>query len=142
MKDTLVSIAMVLLVCLCPAIVGYQMASNHYEKVIAEMEQAQAVAVSKARSENAEALSKATDTINVAQDEYRELSLELSRTRARLRHALNTSGSGKDNSADALRARVAKLEELVQRLVDSGSECGRLYQRSAQQHDALAEAVK
>lgn len=77
----------------------------------------------------------------MAQAEYNDLRAELDRARARLRHADGHSSAGGD-SADALGRRVAELEGLVQRLADSGSECGRLYQRCAANHDALTEILK
>ncbi len=122
------------------AAVGGYFTSVYYDEKIAEMEQARAEAVAQAEKKNAEGLAKATDTINLAQAEYNDLRGELDRARARLRHASSTSRA--DNSADALSKRVAELEGMVQRLVDSGSECGRRYQRCAASHDALAEAVK
>ncbi len=128
------------ILCVTAALFGGFVTSIYYDAKIANMEKANAEAVAQAEKKNAEGLAKATNTINLAQAEYSDLRGELDRARARLRHALNSRGA--DTSADALRARVAQLEGLVQRLADAGSECGRLYQRSAQQHDALAEAVK
>ena len=120
---------------------GVWLTSAHYDREIALMEAAQSDALRAAERKNAEGLSKATDTINLAQAEYNDLRAELDRARARLRHA-DGNGSAGGDSADALKKRVARLESLVQRLADSGSECGRLYQRCAAKHDALAEAVR
>ncbi len=136
MSDDYFKIVLVVVSLFC----GYLSTSFYYDAKIADMEKANAEAVALAEKKNAEGLAKATNTINLAQAEYSDLRGELDRARARLRHALNSRGA--DNSADALRARVARLEDLVQRLADAGTECGRRYQRSAQQHDALAEAVK
>ena len=122
------------------ALIASYVTSLYYDAKIAEMEQARAEAVAQAEKKNAEGLAKATDTINLAQAEYNDLRGELDRARARLRHAGSTSRA--DSSTDALSKRVAELEGMVQRLVDSGSECGRRYQRCATNHDALAEAVK
>ena len=122
------------------ALIASYVTSLYYDAKIAEMEQARAEAVAQAEKKNAEGLAKATDTINLAQAEYNDLRGELDRARARLRHAGSTSRT--DGSTDALSKRVAELEGMVQRLVDSGSECGRRYQRCATNHDALAEAVK
>ena len=122
------------------ALIASYVTSLYYDAKIAEMEQARADAVAQAEKKNAEGLAKATDTINLAQAEYNDLRGELDRARARLRHASSTSRT--DGSRDALSKRVAELEGMVQRLVDSGSECGRRYQRCATNHDALAEAVK
>ena len=119
---------------------GAWLTSAHYDREIALMEAAQSDALRAAERKNAEGLSKATDTINLAQAEYNDLRSELDRARARLRHADGHSSAGGD-SGDALKKRVARLEDLVRRLADSGSECGRLYQRCAATHDALAEAV-
>ena len=119
---------------------GAWLTSAHYDREIALMEAAQSDALRAAERKNAEVLSKATDTINLAQAEYNDLRAELDRARARLRHADGHSSAGGD-SGDALKKRVARLEDLVRRLADSGSECGRLYQRCAATHDALAEAV-
>lgn len=140
MKDQLLSAAVGFIAFLAAFGSGYYAASCHYDKVIAEMQQARADAVALAEKKNAEGLAKATDTINLASAEYNDLRGQLDRARARLRHA--GSASAADSSADALRARVARLEDLVHRLVDAGSECGRLYQRAARNHDAIAEAVK
>ncbi len=118
---------------------GYYAASCHYDEKIAEMERARAEAVAGAEKKNAEGLAKATDTINLAQAEYADLRAELDRARARLRHANGNSGAG--SSSDALKRRITELEGMVQKLVESGSECGRLYQRCASNHDALAIAV-
>ena len=120
---------------------GACLTSAHYDREIALMEAAQSDALRAAERKNAEGLSKATDTINLAQAEYNDLRAELDRARARLRHADGHSSAGGD-SADALKKRVARLEGLVRRLVDSGSECGRLYQRCAANHDALTEILK
>ncbi len=119
---------------------GAWLTSAHYDREIALMEAAQSDALRVAERKNAEGLSKATDTINLAQAEYNDLRAELDRARARLRHA-DSNGSAGGDSADALRRRVTELEKLVQRLVDAGSECGRHYQRSAANHDALAAVV-
>lgn len=120
---------------------GAWLTSAHYDREIALMEAAQSDALRAAERKNAEGLSKATDTINLAQAEYNDLRAQLDRARARLRHTNGNSSAGGD-SGDALKKRVARLESLVQRLADSGSECGRLYQRCAAKHDALAEAVR
>lgn len=120
---------------------GGWLASAHYDREIALMEVAQSDALRAAERKNAEGLSKATDTINLAQAEYNDLRAELDRARARLRHA-DRSRSAEGDSADALSRRVTELEGLVRKLVDSGSECGRLYQRSAANHDALATLSK
>ena len=120
---------------------GAWLTSAHYDREIALMEAAQSDALQAAERKNAEGLSKATDTINLAQAEYNDLRGELDRARARLRHADGHSSAGGD-SGDALKKRVARLEDLVRRLADSGSECGRRYQRCAANHDALTEILK
>ena len=120
---------------------GAWLTSAHYDREIALMEAAQSDALRAAERKNAEGLSKATDTINLAQAQYNDLRTELDRARARLLHA-DGNGSSSGDSADALKKRVARLEGLVQRLADSGSECGRLYQRCAANHDALTEIFK
>lgn len=114
---------------------------NYYSGQIAEMEKAQAVALKEAQTAHADKLAKATDAVLLAQAEYNDLRGELDRARARLRHA-DRSRSAERDSADALSRRVTELEGLVRKLVDSGSECGRLYQRSAANHDALATLSK
>ena len=120
---------------------GGWLASAHYDREIANMELAQAEAANKAQKNHADNLAKATDTILLASSEYNDLRAELDRARARLRHA-DRSRSAEGDSADALSRRVTELEGLVRKLVDSGSECGRLYQRSAANHDALATLSK
>lgn len=114
---------------------------SYYSGQIAEREKAQAVALKEAQTAHADKLAKATDTVLLAQAEYNDLRGELDRARARLRHA-DRSRSAEGDSSDALSRRVAELEGLVRKLVDSGSECGRLYQRSAANHDALATLSK
>ena len=136
-KDLIACVALIIV----SAALGGGFTSLYYDEKIAEMNKAQAEAVAQAERKNAEGLAKATDTINLASAEYNDLRGELDRARARLRHANSRSSAGGD-SADALDRRVAELEKLVQRLAESGSECGRLYQRCASNHDALAEAVK
>lgn len=120
---------------------GGWLTSAHYDREIALMEAAQSDALRAAERKNAEGLSKATDTINLAQAEYNDLRAELDRARARLRHANGHSSAG-GGSADALGRRVAELEGLVQRLAEAGSRCGDGWQRCATKHDALAEVVK
>lgn len=120
---------------------GAWLTSAHYDREIALMEAAQSDALRAAERKNAEGLAKATDTILLASSEYDTLRGELDSYRTRLRDA-NRRRSAEGNSADALNARVTELEKLVQRLVDAGSECGRHYQRSAANHDALAEILK
>lgn len=136
MKDYVYMAAVVL-----AFVAGGWLTSAHYDREIALMEVAQSDALRAAERKNAEGLSKATDTINLAQAEYNDLRAELDRARARLRHA-DGDGSAGGDSADALGRRVAELEGLVQRLADSGSECGRLYQRCAANYDALTEILK
>lgn len=120
---------------------GAWLTSAHYDREIALMEAAQSDALRAAERKNAEGLAKATDTILLASSEYDALRGDLDSYRARLRDA-NRRRSAEGNSAEALNARVTELEKLVQRLVDAGSECGRHYQRSAANHDALAEILK
>lgn len=120
---------------------GAWLTSAHYDREIALMEAAESDALRAAERKNADNLAKATDTINLAQAEYNDLRAELDRARARLRHADGHSSAGGD-SGDALSRRVAELEGLVRRLADAGSECGRLYQRCAANHDALTEILK
>lgn len=120
---------------------GWWLTSAHYDREIALMEAAQSDALRAAERKNAEGLAKATDTILLASSEYDALRGDLDSYRAQLRDA-NRRRSAEGNSADALNARVTELEKLVQRLVDAGSECGRHYQRSAANHDALAEILK
>ncbi len=120
---------------------GAWLTSAHYDREIALMEAAQSDALRAAERKNAEGLSKATNTLSLAQAEYNDLRSELDRARARLRHA-DGNGSADGDSGDALKKRVARLEGLVQRLADSGSECGRLYQRCAANHDALKDILK
>ena len=123
------------------AYIGYHAAELKYEKQIAEMEKAQAEAIQKAQTNHADNLAKATDTILLAQSEYNDLRAERDRLLARLRHADGSRGA-KEDSADALRARVAKLEELVGRMAETASRCGDGFERCAQKHDALADVVK
>lgn len=120
---------------------GAWLTSAHYDREIALMGAAQSDALRAAERKNAEGLSKATDTILLASSEFNDLRAELDRARARLRHA-DGHGSAGGDSTDALKKRVARLEGLVRRLADSGSECGRLYQRCAANHDALTEILK
>lgn len=123
------------------AYVGYHAAELKYEKQIAEMEKAQAEAIQKAQTNHADNLAKATDTLLLAQSEYNDLRAERDRLLARLRHT-DGGRSAKDDSAEALRARVAKLEELVGRMAETASRCGDGFERCAQKHDALADVVK
>ena len=142
-RDTLATAGMVLCFMVLPFATGCVLTATHYEEEIAEIKKADAEALAAAKAKTAEGLSNATNTINVAQAEYDRLSSELDRARARLRLAATGDRTeGKDDTADALRARVAKLESVVQQMADTGSECGRLFERSARQHDSLAEAVK
>lgn len=142
-KDTLAVTLGLLCFVVLPFATGCAFTATYYKEEIAEIKKADAEALAAAKAKTAEGLSNATNTINVAQAEYDRLSSELDRARARLR--LATAGpraEGSDDSADALRARVAKLESVVQQMADAGSECGRLFEHSARQHDALADAVK
>ncbi len=141
MKNTLFNLGLGVVAFLAAYGSGFYAASCHYGEEIAKMEKAQAEAIAQAEKKNAEGLVKATDTINLASAEYNDLRSELDRARARLRHA-GGRGSTSGDSADALGRRVAELEAMVQRLVESGSTCGELYQRCARNHDALVEAVR
>ncbi len=119
---------------------GYWCASCKYDAEIAELEQARAEAVAQVEKKNASNLSDATNTILLAQAEYDSIRGERDRLLARLRHASNSNRA--DNTVEALRARVAKLESLVNRMAETASRCGDSYQRCAEKHDALAETVK
>ncbi len=119
---------------------GYYAAACHYDEKIAEMNKAQAEAVAQAEKKNAQGLSKATDTILLAQAEYNDLRAERDWLLVRLRHANRGSSAGGD-SAEALRARIAKLEELVSRMAETASRCGDAFERCAEKHDALATVV-
>lgn len=141
MSDTTKDLIACVVLIAVSAALGGSFVSHYYDAKIAEMEKAQAEAVAQAEKKNAQGLSKATDTILLAQAEYDDLRAERDRLLARLRHANGRSATGGD-SADALRARVAKLEELVSRMAEAASRCGDGFQRCAEKHDALAEAVK
>ncbi len=140
MKDQLLSIAAGVVCFLAAFGSGYYAASCHYDEEIAQMERARAEAVAGAEKKNASNLSDATNTILLAQAEYDSLRSERDRLLARLRHA--DSNSGADDTIEALRTRVAKLEELVGRMAETASRCGDSFERCAEKHDALAQAVK
>ncbi len=139
MKINASTVADVLL-CVTAVLFGGFVTSLYYDAKISKMEKANAEAVAAAEKKNAQGLAKATDTINLAQAEYDDLRAQLDRARARLHHADSARASG-GSSADAASSRIAQLEDLVRQLVDAGSECGRLYQRAAANHDALAETI-
>lgn len=120
-------------------VVGY-VDNSHYGRRIAQMQAEQARAIEKIQAERNKGLANATNTILLAQDEYNGLRAERDRLLARLRHAGADAGAG--NSVEALGARVAELEKLVSRMAEAASRCGDGFERCAQKHDALAEAVK
>lgn len=119
---------------------GGWLTSAHYDREIALMEAAQSDALRAAERKNAEGLSKATDTINLAQAEYNDLRAELDRALERLRNV--NRGSGQDDTVESLRKRLARCQRLVQELAEAGSKCGAGWQRTAAKHAALAEVVK
>ncbi len=133
-------IACAVLIVISAALGGY-FTSLYYDAKIAEMEQARAEAVAQAEKKNANNLSDATNTILLAQAEYDSIRSERDRLLARLRHA-NSSSTANGATAEALRTRIAKLEELVGRMAETASRCGDAFERCAEKHDALAEAVK
>lgn len=141
MKDQLLSVGVGFLAFLVAFGSGYYAASCHYDEEIAQMNKAQAEAVAQAEKKNAQGLSKATDTILLAQAEYDDLRAERDRLLVRLRHPNRGSSAGGD-SAEALRARIAKLEELVGRMAETASRCGDAFERCAEKHDALINVVK
>lgn len=119
---------------------GGWLTSAHYDREIALMEAAQSDALRVAERKNAEGLSKATDTINLAQAEYNDLRSELDRALERLRNV--NRGSGQDDTVESLRKRLARCQRLVQELAEAGSKCGAGWQRTAAKHAALAEVAK
>lgn len=135
MKDYIYMVAVVLAFG-----AGGWLTSAHYDREIALMEAAQSDALRAAERKNAEGLSKATDTINLAQAEYNDLRAELDRALERLRNV--NRGSGQDDTVESLRKRLARCQRLVQELAEAGSKCGAGWQRTAAKHAALAEVVK
>lgn len=83
----------------------------------------------------------AAETILVAQAEYRSVADERDALLARLREQSNRRPTA-DDSADALRKRVAYLESVVKRLSESSARCDRGWAECAQKHDALVDAVR
>ena len=83
----------------------------------------------------------AAETILVAQAEYRSVADERDALLARLREQGNRRPTA-DDSADALRKRVAHLESVVKRLSESAARCARGWAECAQKHDALVDAVR
>lgn len=83
----------------------------------------------------------AAETILVAQAEYRSVADERDALLARLREQGNRRPTA-DDSADALRKRVAELEGVVRRISESAARCDRGWAECAQKHDALVDAVK
>lgn len=83
----------------------------------------------------------AAETILVAQAEYRSVADERDALLARLREQGNRRPTA-DDSADALRKRVAELEGVVRRISESAARCDRGWAECAQKHDALVDAVR
>lgn len=110
------------------------------ERDMAEYQKAQAKVVQEAQENHARSLAKATDTILTAQEEYDSVRRERDAALERLRN--NASGGDKGSSEATLRARIASCERMVKELAEAGSRCGDGWQRCAQKHDALAQAVK
>lgn len=126
-------------------VVGYGAGSTitgqEYEAKIAAMEAAQANALKEAHAKNEKDLADATNTVLLAQDEYNAVRGERDRLLVRLRHQ-NRGGSGGDGSAESLRARVAALEGMVERLSGAAAKCDDGWANCAKKHDALTEILK
>lgn len=106
----------------------------------AEVEARAEAALAAERSAAEKRNATATETILVAQAEYRSLADERDALLVRLRDA-NSGRPASDATADALRKRVASLESMVRRLSESAARCDRGWAECAQKHDALVDAV-
>lgn len=126
-------------------VVGYGAGSTitgqEYEAKIAAMEAAQAEALKEAHAKNGKNLADATNTILLAQDEYNAVRGERDRLLVRLRNSRG-GGSGDGSSDGALRARVAALEGMVERLSADAARCDDGWANCSKKHDALTEILK
>lgn len=123
-------------------VIGSQVTSLWYENQIAETEKEIAATVEELRIKNAEQQSKATDTILLAQDEYRALASERDTLVERLRNQQSASHRTPErNTEAALRKRVADLEKLVGELSQAAAKCDSGWQRCATKLDALIDAI-
>lgn len=122
-------------------VVGIGGTSAYYEKGVAEVKAEQAEALRAAHEQNEKGLADATNTILLAQAEYNGIRVERDRLLARLRNQNNRAAKN-GSSCDALGARIADLESMVERLSESAAKCDDGWQRCAQKHDALAETLK
>lgn len=128
--------------CLVSAAIAAAVTANGYRGRIAEAEAQTARALQAAHEKNAKGVANATNTILLAESAYEDLRAERDRLLARLRHTESGGRPGDGDSVEALRARVAKLEELVGRMAETASRCGDGFERCAQKHDAIVEIVK
>ena len=107
----------------------------------AEAEARAEAALAAERSAAEKRNAKAAETILVAQAEYRSVADERDALLARLREQSNRRPTA-DDTAYALRKRVAALESVVRRLSESAARCDRGWAECAQKHDALVDAVR
>lgn len=96
--------------------------------------------VIKEQINHAKSVAEATNSIVAASNEYDAIKSERDRLALKLRRA--TSGGGKTDSAGACEARTARLEEMVDGLLDLVERCDAGWNGCARRKDALSEAVK
>jgi hypothetical protein len=131
--NSLTSIAIMALAAVLVFASGYESGKT------AERERMTAI-VTQEQIKHAKSVAEATNSIVAASNEYDAVKSERDRLADRLRRA--TSGSGKADSAGACEARAARLENMVDGLLDLVERCDAGWNGCARRKDALSEAVK
>ena len=120
--------------------IGWFVTYQYFSREIADMQRIQAIAVKEAEESHARKLAKATDTIVRAQSDFATVRAERDRALERLRNHQRTGADTR--SVNALRSRVAELEDMVRRLAEAGSKCDDGWHRCAARYDALTQVLK
>jgi len=131
--NTLTSITIGALAAILVFVSGYESGK------MAERERMNAI-VTQEQINHAKSLAEAANSLTLASNEYDSVKSERDVLARKLRIA--TSGGGQADSAGACEARAARLENMVDGLLDLVERCDSGWHGCAARKDALSEAVK